>query len=210
MSAAPPPITEYPNPLSYYLGLITSQHNQKPNFMATVAAEVQPFVDLQATLFSLLGIFNVNTATGDRLDKVGVWVGASRYLNEPVGPNNITVLQDSDYRTLLQAVIAANNWDGTVPGMYSIWAQVFAGQTYEVLIQDNQDMTMFVVILATTFSVVVLALLTNGYFDLRPAGVMMLGYYQPSVSGQPVFGFGAENSQISGWGTGVWIEPLAV
>ena len=199
-----------PPDLNYYLGLVTSAHNQKPKFMATVAAEVQPFVDLQATLAQIFnGLFNVQAAVGDQLDKIGAWVGASRNLAIALPPSGITVLQDSDYRQLLLAVIAANNWDGTVPGMYAIWATVF-GQAFDVLVQDNQDMTMFVVLLASTFSAVALALLTNGYFDLRPAGVRMLGYFQPSVQGQPVFGLGIEDSEISGLGVGYMVQQIEV
>jgi hypothetical protein len=197
--------------LNTYLALITSEHNNQPNFMATVAAEVQPFVDLQATLYAMLGLFTPsnNAAVGDQLDKIGQWVGASRYLAEALPPTGITTLGDSDYRTLLQAIIAQNSWDGTVPGMYTIWSSVF-GNSFQVLVQDNQDMTMFVVLLGSTFSVVELALLTNGYFDLRPAGVLMRGYFQPSVPTAPVFGLGIENSSIAGLGVGCWIEPVVV
>ncbi len=48
-----------------------------------MSAEIQPFVDLQATLFSMIGMFNPN-ASGDALDKVGVWVGANRDVQEPI------------------------------------------------------------------------------------------------------------------------------
>ena len=198
--------TYVPNSLQYYLDKIPYPHNTKPKFMATVAAEVQPFVDLQATLAQIFnGLFNVNTATGNALDMVGARVGVTRFLPQPV--NGSSELGDSDFRTLIQAVIATNNWDGTVPGIYTIWNSVFNG-TLQVLVQDNQDMTMFIVLVASTFSNVALALLVDGYFDLCPAGVELLGYFQPSAAGQPVFGLGIESAQIAGLGVGYIVQEI--
>lgn len=193
-----------------YTQLITSQHNNKPNYMGVVSILVQPSVDKQNTMQELPLLFDLDLAIGDQLDKVGQWVGASRNLSKPLPPDGITILQDDDYRVLLKAIVAFNNWDGTVPGMYNIWFTVFGPNNFDVLIQDNQDMTMLVVVIATTFNVVALVLLTNGYFDLRPAGVRLKGYYQPSVPDQPVFGWGVQNANIAGWGTGVWIQPITV
>lgn len=219
-----------PPTIDSYLSLITSEHNQKPKFMATVAAECQPFVDLQATLYSLIGIFNPNSI-GDQLDKVGVWVGANRNLTTPLtgvfftwgseglgwgegtwlGPDDsesgLTVLPDDSFQILVKLIIAMNNWDGTIPGAYSIWDSVM-GEEFGILIQDNQDMTMLVVFTGLIESVVTKALIVGGFFNLRPAGVRITEFAQPSIPDTPVFGWGVENSTISGWGTGCWIEPL--
>src|ERR1700734_4114019 len=144
MSTTP---TILPPTLDAYLALITSEHNQKPKFMATVAAEIQPFVDIQATLYSMIGIFTPNSV-GDQLDKVGVWVGANRSVANP-SVSGLTVLSDDSFQTLIKLTIAMNGWDGTVPGAYSIFNSVFASDGLSLLIQDNQDMTMFVVIVGT-------------------------------------------------------------
>jgi hypothetical protein len=194
-----------PYTLEYYLGLITSEHNQKPKFMATVAAAVQPFVDLQLTLAAMIGIFTPDSV-GDQLDKVGLWVGANRNLSVPI--DGITVLEDADFQTLIKLTIAENHWDGTVPGAYAIWNSVFASSGIGILIQDNQDMTMFVVFTGTIESIVTKALLAGGYFNLRPAGVLITGFFEPSVPDAPVFGFGVQNSAVAGFGTGCWIKPL--
>lgn len=210
-----------PYPLEYYLGLIPSLHNKKPKFMATVAAAVQPFVDLQATLASMIGIFTPNAA-GDQLDKVGAWAGVSRNLAQPI--NGQTTLADPDFQTLIRLAIAENHWDGTVPGAYTIWNSVFGGGGgynqggygqggyggggIGLLIGDNQDMTMDVVFTGAIQSIVTKALLAGGYFNLRPAGVRITGFYQPSVVDEPIFGFDAENATVSGWDTGNWMEPL--
>jgi hypothetical protein len=219
-----------PPTLATYLALVTQEHQDKPKFMATVAAEIQPLVDIMATLFSMIGIYTTDSI-GDQLDKFAQWVGVNRNLTTALqnvyftwgsdglgwgegtwlGPNDseagLTVLPDDSFQMLIKLVIAENNWDGTVPGAYAIWESVM-GPGYGILIQDNQDMTMLVVFIGLTASVVTKALITAGYFNLRPAGVRINGFFEPSVPDTPVFGWGVENDTISGWGTGCWIEPL--
>jgi hypothetical protein len=214
-----------PYPLDYYLSLITSEHNRKPKFMATVAAAVQPFVDLQATFAMMLGIFTPNGA-GDQLDKLGAWVGVTRNLVMPI--NGVTTLADPDFQTLIKLAIAQNHWDGTVPGAYTLWNSVFGGaggynqggynqggygvgggNGIGLLIGDNQDMTMDVVFTGAIQSVVTRALLSGGFFGLRPAGVRITGFYQPSVPDEPIFGFDAQNATVAGFDTGNWMEPLS-
>jgi hypothetical protein len=64
-----------------YQALVTSEHRDKPNFMATVAANLQPYVDMQViTLFMPLR-YDLDNAVGTQLDAVGLWVGASRYVD---------------------------------------------------------------------------------------------------------------------------------
>lgn len=218
--------------LDYYLGLIPSEHRDKPKFVATVTARVQPYVDLMATLARMIGLFNPN-ATGDQLDKFAEWVGANRNLQTPLqnvwftwgtaglgwgegtilGPgdveaNGLAVLPDDSFQVLVKLVIAMNNWDGTVPGAYSIW-QTVMGSDYGLLYQDNQDQTILVVFTGLITSVAIKALITGGYFNIVPAGVRIVEFAQPSVANTPVFGFGANNSTVGGWGTGCWIEPLS-
>jgi len=67
-----------------YLALITSEHNQKPNFVAVVSAFVQGFADETATISSIIGLYDLDTAVGSQLDTIGLWVGQSRDLLEPI------------------------------------------------------------------------------------------------------------------------------
>jgi hypothetical protein len=227
MSTSPP---TFPATVNTYLALITSEHNQKPNFMATVAARFQPYVDIQNTLFSMIGMFTPN-AVGDQLDKVGDWVGANRNLTTPLegvyftwgtdglgwgegtclgpddDPNGLTVLPDDSFQILIRLIIAMNNWDGTIPGAYSIWDSIM-GDQFGILIQSNQDMSMLVVFTGLIDSIVSKALISGGFFNLVQAGVRVTQFSQASVPDTPVFGWGIENGTVGGWGTGCWIEPL--
>ncbi len=57
-------------------------------------------------------------------------------------------------------------------------------------------------------SAVTLSLITNGYIALRPAGVLISGYYQNTVQNFPVFGFGIENGVIAGFNDGAWVAKI--
>lgn len=243
-----------------YTSLVTSEHNPQPRFMATIAALIQPASDLQVVLNSVPSLYDLNTAVGAQLDVVGQWVGQSRNLTVPLagvyftldnaslgfdqgtwlGPfdpvTGLVALPDDSYRILLYAVIAANSWDGTVPSAYTIWSDLFASFGYEILIQDNMDMTMGIVLIGPTPNAVTLALFSGGYLNLRPAGVLIEFYGIPSIVGTPVFGFDAAlsaylvtadgtqvvtadgeavviggtsgSSSVAGFDIGAWIIPV--
>jgi hypothetical protein len=191
--------------LSDYLAKIPSQHRQQPKFLAMVSLFVQTFIDNQNLWAQIPAYFNLNTAaqyalpeTNFVFDWIGKWVGVPR-----------SGLSDADYAVILKLQIAVNHWDGTVPGIYAIWNVVF-GSAVEVLVQDNQDMSMFVtfVTLPPSFNTAVRALLISGQFDLRRPGVKMLGHFEPSSAGHPVFGLDVENDSISGIGVGYFVEPV--
>ena len=202
--------------------------------MAFLSALLQPFVDNQTLLAAISGsAFDLDLAVGVQLDVIGQWVGADRNLAVPLtgvyfswntsglgwdqgtwlGPYDSTTglvqLPDDSFRQLLRATIAKNYWDGTVPGAYSVWGIVFDVSSGAVLIQDNQDMTITVVFFSSSLDAVQQALIANQYFDLCPAGVRVTGYYTPSITTAPVFGWGIEASNISGWGTGAWLKQIA-
>jgi len=213
--------------VSAYTGLITSEH-QTPNFIAVITALVQGHADNQALLAELASYFDLDAAVGVQLDTVGLWVGVSRYLTVPltgvyfawntdgVGwkqgtwhfpfepTTQLDTLPDDAYRLLIKAKIAANNWDGTVPSAYDIWNLLFAGSGTSILIQDNQDMTMEYALLGPLPNAVTLALLENGYLDVKPAGVAINYYWTPALPDTPYFGWGVENDSISGWTVGAW------
>jgi len=212
--------------LSQYTSLITSEHQSAPNFMAMVSLLAQWAVDRQNMLASIPGLYDIDDAVGSQLDAVGLWVGASRNLSVPLtnvyfsldiaglgldqgviqGPFDPTTglvsLPDAQYRILLYATIAANNWDGTIPGAYTAWNTIFEPLGYSILIQDYQNMTMGIALIGPTPDAVTLALFKGVYLNLIPAGVGVAFYFQQSVPGVPVFGLDAENSSVAGLDVG--------
>lgn len=219
--------------LTDYTSLVTSEHQSAPKFMAMVSLLAQWAVDRRNMLASIPGLYDIDNAVASQLDAVGLWVGASRKLSVPLtdvyfsfdetglgfdegtwlGPfdqtSGLVSLPDAQYRILLYATIAANNWDGTIPSAYTAWNTIFEPLGYSILIEDNQDMTMDIVLVGPTPDAVTLALFLGGYLNLIPAGVGIGYYFVPSVVGVPVFGFDAENSSISGFDVGAWATSVA-
>jgi len=189
-----------------YLSLITSEHKRWPKYMAFIAALCQPSVDQQNLLQQFPSLFDVDLAVGDQEDKIGAWVGVSRNLTQEIMGSS--TLNDSDYRILLKLFIAMNSWDGTIPGIYEIWNAILAPTVGGLLVQDNEDMNMYVVLLDPPTNLVILAILSQGYFLMRPAGVLIAGYFEASVVGEPVFGCDAENATIAGPDVGYFVAPL--
>lgn len=214
--------------VSPYLNLVTSEHNQRPKFMAMLAYVMQPIADDIAVLRIMNGKFDVDSASGDQLDVVGKWVGAARNVSVPLTGiyftlgnlslgfgsgtwfslfdplSGLVILPDEDFRTLIRAKIANNQWDGTIPGAYAVWDTLFTGTGISILIQDLGNMHMIYALTGNVPSAVTLALFRQGYLDLKPEGVKIDAYLTPSVPDIPYFGFGVENSSISGFGVGAW------
>lgn len=184
-----------------YTSLVTSEFQTSPNFLATVSALVQAFVDQQNLLAQFPALFTVTLAVGDQLDKIGAWVGVSRYLTQDI--DGVSTLTDVEYRVLILLYIAANNWDGTVPGIYAIWNAILAPYLGPIIVVDNQDMTMGIYLLDIPSNLLLLGMLANGYFTLRPAGVGV-NIYTPSIPDTPFFGFDTETDVISGFDVGAF------
>ncbi len=207
--------------LTPYTGLITSEHASKPNFVASVSASVQPFADAIAQLNAMTAAFDLDTAIGAQLDVVGQWIGVSRYVpsalanvyfsfdiaglgldqgviwspNEPL--TGLIALPDDVYRTLLRAKIVANHWDGSIPGAYAAWDLLLGPQGYQIIIQDNGDMTMVLALFGALVDPVFTQLFASGVLDLRPAGVSC-SYVTPGIPGVPFFGLDIETDYIKG------------
>lgn len=217
--------------LTEYTGLITSEHNQRPKFMAVVEALAQPMVALRNLMGTMPDKFDLDQAVGVQLDAVGLWVGISRRVATPLtgvyfsfdtagvgfdqgnwkGPfdpdTGLTLLDDDTYRLVLRAKIGANQWDGTLESTAAILNSIFNGDTY-VFIQDNQDMSMTIGISGKVPSAVFLALLDGGYIPLKPEGVRVNVVIVTSVDGALIFGLDMDNNLVAGFDTGAWGTPL--
>lgn len=163
---------------SSYAALIPSGNQSATKFMAMIAACVQPSVDQQNQLRAFPIIFDIDYAVGAQLDALGAWIGVSRQVTKIIA--GYISLPDPAYRTLLKLTIAENNWDGTVPGAYTIFNSIFAPEGVSVSIQDNQDMTMNVTFVNLPSDPVIQGVLLN-YFNLRPASVGTNFYANPLI-----------------------------
>jgi uncharacterized protein DUF2612 len=63
-----------------YAALITSEHNQKPNFMSMVSVVTGAIGDVTEGIRSIEAGFNLNDAIGAQLDILGLWIGQSRVI----------------------------------------------------------------------------------------------------------------------------------
>lgn len=209
-------------PLTYYKDLITSQHRDKPKFMDHLAAALElcddgsrlaslldeyfdlervsdnPYLDyIPAYIFGYSSGLFIASANGKQLDVLGEWIGVSRTVTFNPTDGSSPVLTDSDYRIVLLAKIAKNNWDGQIKSLIEIWESLFPG--YLIIINDNQDMTM-TVLLAGSFSPMMIDLITHGYIVPKPEGVLVNYVY----GHLPVFGYDSNDNYIAPYDTGWW------
>lgn len=211
-----------------YTNLITSEHNQAPNFVATVALIAQAFVDQQNVALSLPGLYDLDVAVGAQLDAVGLWVGVSRFVSEPLTgvyfeldsdplgldrgylegpfdpPDGLVSLDDDTYRILIRARIIANHWDGTIANAMPALTELFLNSATPdalIFIQDNMDMSMTFAISGQSPGAAVLGLLATNALGIKPATVRV-NYTQTSVYGGPIFGLDMENAYVSGLDVG--------
>jgi hypothetical protein len=211
-----------------YVNLVTSEHAYKPKFMTMLVTTIQPLVDTVITLENLPAAFDIDNAVGVQLDVVGQWVGVSRQIVTPlmgvffnwgmpglgwkqanwvanINQTSLVALPDNQYRQIIYGKVAANHWDGTIPGAYRVVNSVFAGTSTGVLIEDLQGMHMVYALTGVVPDAVLKALFTQGYFDLKPAGVRIDKYYTLSQPNVPYFGWGLQNAAgVAGWHTGYW------
>ncbi|AHE29890.1 DUF2612 domain-containing protein [Burkholderia pseudomallei] len=217
--------------LTDYTVLITSEHSDKPRFMASVSALVQPLVEQMNVLESMPGKFDLDNAVGVQLDDVGLWVGVSRKIRTPLtgvyfsfdiaglgfdqgtwkGPfdpdTGLTILDDDTYRLVIRAKIGANHWDGTLQQSAAILNSIFDADTH-VFIEDHQDMSMTIGIAGKVPPATFLALLSGGYIPLKPEGVRVNYTIVTTVDGSPLFGFDMSNQLVAGFDVGAWSRPV--
>jgi hypothetical protein len=216
--------------ISKYLRLVTSEHREKPNFIAFLSAVLQPIADNIELTESFYLYYDIDLAIGVQLDKVGEWVGRDRrvaipnvyfsldvaglgldegYLRGPFDPDTyLTSLDDDHYRLLLKAVIVNNSWDGSVSKAYEVWDNLFGdAPPFIILIQDTGQMTMFLTLLNKSplpIDVVTQALFNTGEISVRPAGVAAQYGIIQNVGTLPVFGLDVENDNIAGLDVGAF------
>lgn len=187
-------------PLGYYTGLVTHQYTlpNSPKLTKLVRMLTQKFDDVSQVLVRMDTALDLDVAVGAQLDMLGATAGAARTVGFQPSGSVSPVLDDATYRLYIKAKIAQNQWDGTLPSLYPIWASLFPDGS--IIIIDNQNMTADIT-LKGTFTSIIQDLITNGYIVPRPEGVL----YTYLFGTLPYFGFGSSPGFIAGFGTGHWV-----
>lgn len=195
--------------MSKYTDLITNYHATKPKFFDHVDLSTRPLIDITGATRGLVSAFDIDTAVGVQLDTLGLWIGRSRIVSQPIsgvyfswdtdglgydqgvwqGPYDpdagYTTLSDETYRIVLKAKIAINNWDGRNDSLPPILDAATAGSGLKMQIVDNQDMTISVWVFPETdiseVSLELIAAIKQGYLTVKAAGVWAGDVETPSV-----------------------------
>jgi len=154
-----------------YLDNITSEHRDKPKYIAWLSSSLTIVDNVYSTLKSMDDNFDLDNAIGAQLDTLGVAIGRNRTLNFQPSNGYSPVLTDDYYRMVLKTKIAMNNWDGTIPAMYTIWENIFGSDSdLSLQLQDNQDMS-FNAFITGYVDQIQQDLIQNGYIVPKPEGV---------------------------------------
>lgn len=211
---------------SYYSDLTPPPNYTAPNFQAWIEALATPEIETMDALEALIEAFDLYTAVGSQLDILGEIVGVSRVLPFPLGGGLNPVLDDDYYRIAIIAKCLFNIWKGTKNEIYDFWRRWLP--EYPILIQDNQNMTMSVLVIgmptgtddvtlfgydsATVdisgydigywegFQGVLREMVLNGYFVPKPAGVLV----NYAFIDYPVFAYDLDNDYFKGYDQGTW------
>lgn len=217
--------------MSKYTELITNYHADKPLFFQHINLTTRPLSDVSSSVAGLVDAFDIDQAVGVQLDTLGLWIGRSRYVSEPISgvyfcwdtdgvgydqgiwqgsydpDTGYTALSDDTYRVILKAKIAINMWDGQNDSLPAILDAATAGSGLRMQIVDNQDMTISVWVFPETdilaVSLELLAAIRQGYLTVKAAGVWS-GAIQTPSAGNRFFGFDLENDYIAGFEAGAW------
>lgn len=150
-----------------YLDLIVPEH-RKPKLLQWLNCLLEKIEEIEECAESISDCFDLDTAQGKQLDKLGELIGRQRELTFQPEKNVSSILEDDIYRTVLRAKIGINHWDGTIPSIYELWKNLFPD--YKLHIKDNQDMSMEAIVLGDLKNLEK-ELVHNGYIVPRPEGV---------------------------------------
>lgn len=166
-----------------YLKRFTHYYRDNDKRLAMTRLLLQPFIDLQNVMDEYCKKLDVKTADGIYLDLIGKILGYSRNLTFNPTSTTRTILNDHEYRKLLQARQYIGRWDGTTKGFEELWSKsdISYTQVYGI---DNNDMTVTYGVMGTTNPLESEVMTRPGYFP-HTAGVKMTVHLIPMT----VFGF---------------------
>jgi hypothetical protein len=198
--------TPYPTLLTYN-NFISSEHINKPNFTTMVAALAQPVENLMTQLQNIT--FDLDTSTGDALDKIGAFVGFGR--NVPVNASTLffqwdtynqgwdqgiwydptyassqsLTLDDNSYRACLYMKIICNYSNCTTYSIRKILKQL-PNCPVVFNIVDRQNMTCDVYLYTSSVNNLVMSVISQGGLLPIPMGVAV-NYYYIQAGTAPMF-----------------------
>lgn len=182
-----------------YLKLITGEHRDKPKYISMVRALLSHSSDIFSVGVELDDDFDLDYADGVQEDVLGEIIGASRMLGYQPEFNLNPILDNANFRSLLMAKISKNMWKGGIQDLATTWKVLFGTP---ILIEDNQDMTIDVVIISNGLDKMTQLMIRNGDIIPKPQSVLVNAY----VANDHVFGYDIENDVIAGYDKGNWIE----
>lgn len=151
-----------------YLDNITSQHRDKPKFIAWLSSSLNIIDHAYIMTKNMDNDFDLDNAIGKQLDILGQIIGRKRTLTfQPLNGHN-PVLDDETYKLVLKAKVAMNMWDGKIESAYEIWNNIF--NDIGLQLQDNQDMSLTAYITGYV-NQIRQDLIQHGYIVPKPEGV---------------------------------------
>lgn len=183
-----------------YVALITSEHRDKPKYMAMIRALLAHSEEIFAAGVYFDEQFDLDLATGKQEDMLGNTAGVSRTLDFQPDKGLSPVLDNYAYRNLLRAKIAKNFWKGGIDELHERWKTLFGKG---ILVQDNLDMTIDVVVIGD-FDQITKDMIKRGYIIPKPQSVGV----HFSFADNAVFGYDLETDQIKGYDEADWVNPL--
>ena len=151
-----------------YLDNITSQHRDKPKFIAWLSSSLNIIDHAYIMTKNMDNDFDLDNAIGKQLDILGQSIGRKRTLTfQPLNGHN-PVLDDETYKLVLKAKVAMNMWDGKIESAYEIWSNIF--DDIGLQLQDNQDMSLTAYITGYV-NQIRQDLIQHGYIVPKPEGV---------------------------------------
>lgn len=194
--------------MSKYTELITNYHATKPKFLAHVDLMTRPLIDVAAATRGLITAFDIDSAVGVQLDILGLWIGRSRVVSQPIsgvyfswdtdglgydqgyGRDHTILIPDTCTSAMKLIVSFLKRRLRLITGMDGMirFRQFLTLQQQDPLrmqIVDNQDMTISVWVFPDTdisdVSRELIAAIKQGYLTVKAAGVWAGGIETPSV-----------------------------
>ena len=217
--------------MSKYTEKITNYHATKTLYPQHIDLITRPLTDVSTSVAGMIRKLDVDSANGEQLDIIGLWVGRGRSVTTPIsnvyfswdtdglgwdqgnwqGPYDpdagFTSLSNEVYRLVIKAQIAINQWDGTVGHLEELLEHIFAGTGLDMQIIDNMDMSISVSAIAlngiANTSAELIEVIKSGALTVKAAGVRVknMDVIDPA---HPLFGFDIESTTIAGFDNGYW------